>query len=166
MKEELVSVYVSEDGKRFFSKEACEKYEKDCKEILSHMEFFEILDNPDLTETGNMQRRRYVAVYENNYVGHGLVMQMAFLENKGRCVGPGVMGTGLRETFEIYSSNKVRFIAAEDISGRGTADRIIISAKELEIFSIFDTYTWTPTESITNRSIKIVKEEDDIDLPF
>lgn len=151
MKEAQKTVYIAEDGREFISEQECEKYEKDCKDILRHIRFFTLDDHPDLTETGLMQRRRHVAVLDDNYEGHALLLQFALDENGGKCLGTGVMGCGKRSTFEISTSSREEFLAAEGISWGGRshkAERLVIADRDLEFFRNFGEYRFIPTDSI------------------
>lgn len=51
------TVYVANDGKEFFDKEECLKYEKFLDEVLSNIKYFSIYCSPDLTENGRIYER-------------------------------------------------------------------------------------------------------------
>lgn len=76
-KEITKTVYIAYDGKEFLSKEDCEKYEYFAKEILSHIKYFCIRCNPDLTETGNFTHKIYAAVFSKHYFYKDIAFEWA-----------------------------------------------------------------------------------------
>lgn len=87
-----ITVFEAEDGTCFDKKENCERYE----EQLKGVEFFNVLYNPDLTETGNFQSALYFAVYSRSGYNKAILRQYLQKVMGWDLVGPSVMGYGLQ----------------------------------------------------------------------
>ena len=64
-----VSVFIAKDGKEFLTEKECQDYENNVLERLNKINYFVVLYNADLTETGCFMCRNYVAV-EVSCSGH------------------------------------------------------------------------------------------------
>src|SRR3712207_8201088 len=60
------TIFKAFDGKIFASETECKEYEKQRKEFLDNLKFFEVRYSPDLTETGLFTKCLLVAVYSKS----------------------------------------------------------------------------------------------------
>jgi hypothetical protein len=56
MKQELKTVYITEDGKRFFSESEAKQHEQ----LMSNTKAYVVCYSPDLNETGNLGKIGYI----------------------------------------------------------------------------------------------------------
>lgn len=87
-----ITVFEALDGTCFDKKENCERYE----EQLRGVEFFKVLYNPELTETGKFMSTSYFAVYSKYGYNEAILQEYMRKETKRPIVGPSVMGYGLQ----------------------------------------------------------------------
>ena len=136
MKEITKTIYIADDGKEFLTKEDCEKYEKFVKETLSRIEYFCIRCNPDLTETGYIQHKIYVAVWSNHYFHYEIAFEWA-LRKFGHLLGEGVQGYGFQPQFSVSKSNKDEYDRCPPTEWEGSrlqSERVFLSPKILKGF--------------------------------
>lgn len=131
MKIEKRDVFIANDGKEFFDKAECDKYEK----IAGKVKFFKVSINPDLTETGRFVNRIYVAVYADCF--HKEIVFNHFIKEREGYLGVSVMGYGFQPKFEIYPCSREEYYKAEPTmwGGRPTKTcQILLSPIEIEGF--------------------------------
>ena len=103
MKEVLTTVYKSFDGKIFKSKEECEEYEESKREIKDNIRYFRVYYQPELTETGCLQRLMFVAVYSKL---NQLDVIINYCIKKFGYLGPSVQGYGFQKYFNIENISR------------------------------------------------------------
>lgn len=82
------TIFKAFDGKIFTSSSECERYEKQRKEFLDNLKFFEVNHSPDLNETGLFTEELLVAVY-SEYGHHAEVVNNYCIKKFGY-LGQGV----------------------------------------------------------------------------
>lgn len=92
-----ITVFEALDGTCFEKKENCERYE----DQLRSVEFFEVLYNPELTETGRFMSKSYFAVYSKYGYNEAILQEYMRKETNRPIVGPSVMGYGLQLHYYI-----------------------------------------------------------------
>ncbi len=128
-------VYISDDGKEFLSEEECKKYEIFVKEVLSHIRYYLVLCNPDLTETGCFQHKIYVAVWSYNFHKE-VVIEWAF-RKFGNYLGEGVQGYGFSPCFDVVESDKNKYETCAPTEWGGMelkSEKIFLSPKQVDSF--------------------------------
>ena len=97
------TIFKAFDGKIFTSSSECERYEKQRKEVLNNLKFFEVRYNPDLNETGLFTKELLVAVYSKDVMHKEIVNNYCI--KKFGYLGEGVQGWGFQTYFSIYPIN-------------------------------------------------------------
>ena len=92
------TIFKAFDGKIFTSESECKEYEKQRKEFLDNLKFFEVRCNPDLNETGLFTEVLLVAVY-SEYGYHAEIVNNYCIKKFGY-LGQGVQGW----RFQVYFS--------------------------------------------------------------
>jgi hypothetical protein len=92
-----ITVFEAEDGTCFENEEKCARYE----EQLRYIEFFKVLYNPDLTETGNLTSCGYFVVYSKYGCNKDILEQYLQKELDWDLIGTSVMGYGLQLHYHI-----------------------------------------------------------------
>lgn len=93
------TIFKAFDGKIFTSEAECKEYEKQRKEFLDNLKFFEVRYNPDLTETGIFTEELLVAVY-SEYGLHKAIVDNYCIKKFGY-LGQGVQGWRFQTYFSV-----------------------------------------------------------------
>ena len=130
------TVYIAKDGKEFFDKEKCKKYEK---EVLDKIQYYSIFYNFDYTEGRGFQSLVHVAVIPSRYDNAEVIAEKCAIDvlNEGIFAGEGCQGYGLQKTYFLHNSTKEAFENNEGVnwgcnSPHGT--QVFISEKAVEGF--------------------------------
>ena len=100
METKTKEVYISKDGREFLTEKECMEWEKMCNNIKS----FTVRHNPDLNETGLMQRNTVVTVYSTHGCHKDIVENWCVREKKYPILQESVQGWGFQRGFEISDS--------------------------------------------------------------
>lgn len=130
-------IYIAEDGREFFTEEECKKYEDFVKNTLSRIRYFRIMYCPDLTETGQYQRRIYVAVLTPKW--NVCQKEVAFewaLRKFGHYLMEGVQGYSFMPSFEIMPISSEEYEKEPDsrFSLVKERERVFLSPEPVEGF--------------------------------
>lgn len=128
------TIYVANDGKEFLTKEECEKHEEFVKETFSHIKYFCIYCEPDLTETGYFMHKIYVAVL-SNYLHKEIVTEWGM--RKFDYLGQDVQEHGFQLCFSVSEVSKEEYEKCPSTIWRGRdlkSERIFLSPKSVEGF--------------------------------
>ena len=117
-----ITVFEAEDGTCFDKKENCERYE----DQLRSVEFFEVLYNPDLTQTGDFRSALYFVVYSRSGYNKAILEQYLRKVMDWDLIGPSVMGYGVQLHYFITD------ITRNDID---TKNLTVLSPVELDWYS-------------------------------
>ena len=124
------TIFKAFDGKIFTSSSECERYEKQRKEFLNNLKFFEVRCNPDLNETGLFTEVLLVAVYSKYF--HKEIVNNYCIKKFGY-LGEGVQGWGFQTCFSISPINFETY--SEGILGyESHPKKILLSPIELDEF--------------------------------
>lgn len=93
------TIFKAFDGKIFTSSSECERYEKQRKEFLDNLKFFEVNHSPDLNETGLFTEKLLVAVY-SEYGHHAEIVNNYCIKRFGY-LGQGVQGWRFQTYFNV-----------------------------------------------------------------
>lgn len=129
------TVFKAFDGKIFKSKGECEKYEFSKKEIEENIKYFKVYYQPELTETGCLQRLMFVAVYSKIFLHFDIITNYCI--KKFGYLGPSVQGYGFQKHFMIENISRDTFYhkITNPYSKAIVAPRfLILSPKKLEDF--------------------------------
>lgn len=137
------TIYEAFDGKIFTSSSKCERYEKQRKEFLDNLKFFEVNHSPDLNETGLFTEKLLVAVY-SEYGYHAEIVNNYCIKKFGY-LGQGVQGW----RFQVYFSYRpIDFEAyskgiLEDWRGyESHPKKIILSPTKLDEFKDIERFDY------------------------
>ena len=129
------TIFKAFDGKIFTSEAECKEYEKQRKEFLDNLKFFEVRCDPDLTETGLFTKKLLVAVYSE--YGHHAEIVNNYCINKFGYLGQGVQGWRFQTYFSVYPTDFETYSKGilEDWRGDECHPRkILLSPIELDEF--------------------------------
>lgn len=128
-------IFKSFDGKIFTSEKDCKEYEKQRKEFLNNLKFFEIRYSPDLIETGNFTKCLFAAVYSESGFNKEIVINYCI--KKFGYLGESVQGHRFQPYFDVYPINFEKFIKGIVEDWRGNKrhiKKIYLSPTELDDF--------------------------------
>lgn len=131
------TVYITNDGKEFLTKEDCEKHETFVERILSRIKYFCIRCHPDLTETGNFQHKIYVAVFSKNGIFSKEIAFQWALKKFGTYLGESVMGYGFQPHFNVSEVSKEEYEECSATVWGGTplkSEKIFLSPEPIQGF--------------------------------
>lgn len=129
-----VTIFKAFDGKIFTSSSECERYEKQKKEFLDNLKFFEVRCNPDLTETGLFTEELLVAVY-SEYGLHKEIVNNYCIKKFGY-LGVGVQGWRFQTYFGVYPTDFETYSKGilEHWNYESHPKKILLSPTELDEF--------------------------------
>lgn len=137
MKKITKTIYIANDGKEFLTKEDCEKHETFVEKILSCIKYFCVRCHPDLTETGNFQRKIYVAVFSKNGIFSKEIAFQWALKKFGTYLGESVMGYGFQPHFNVSEVSKEEYEECSATVWGGTplkSEKIFLSPEPVDGF--------------------------------
>ena len=129
------TIFKAFDGKIFTSESECKKYEKQRKEFLNNLKFFEVSYCPDLNETGFFTKELLVAVY-SEYGYHAEIVNNYCIKKFGY-LGVGVQGWRFQIYFGFHQIDFETFSKGiiEDWRGyESHPKKILLSPIELDEF--------------------------------
>lgn len=129
------TIFKSFDGKIFASETECKEYEKQRKEFLDNLKFFEVRCSPDLTETGLFTNILLVAVYSKDGWHKEIVNNYCI--KKFGYLGESVQGHRFQTYFDVYPTNFETYSKGilEDWRGdKCHPKKILLSPTELDEF--------------------------------
>ena len=94
------TIFKSFDGEIFTSEKECKECEKQRKEFLNNLKFFEVKYSPDLNETGLFTKCLFVAVYSESGFNKEIVINYCI--KKFGYLGEGVQGHRFQTYFDVY----------------------------------------------------------------
>ena len=125
------TIFKAFDGKIFTSSSECERYEKQRKEFLNNLKFFEVRYNPDLNEAGLFTKELLVAVYSKDVMHKEIVNNYCI--KKFGYLGEGVQGWGFQTYFSIYPINFETY-SSGILGYEFRSKKILLSPIELDEF--------------------------------
>lgn len=137
MKKITKTIYIANDGKEFLTEEDCKKHETFVEKILSRIKYFCVRCRPDLTETGNFQRKIYVAVFSKNGIFSKEIAFQWALKKFGTYLGESVMGYGFQPHFNVSEVSKEEYEECSATVWGGTplkSEKIFLSPEPVEGF--------------------------------
>lgn len=137
------TIFKAFDGKIFTSEAECKKYEKQRKEFLDNLKFFEVRCNPDLNETGLFTEELLVAVY-SEYGWHGEIVHNYCIKKFGY-LGQGVQGWRFQTYFSVRPTDFETFSKGILENWRGYEShpkKILLSPTELEEFKDIERFDY------------------------
>lgn len=137
------TIFKAFDGKIFTSSSECERYEKQRKEYLDKLKFFEVSHSPDLNETGLFTEELLVAVY-SEYGLHGEIVHNYCIKKFGY-LGQGVQGWRFQTYFSVHPIDFETFSKGilEDWRGyESYPKKILLSPIELDEFKDIERFDY------------------------
>ena len=132
-------IYRAVDGTEFTSEDACSSYEN---KFAKHLDYFRILYNPDLCETGQFQNKLYVAVYnELPYATSRELVEQYAITQIGTPLMRGVQGYGICSRYIIADVEKEEFDRCEKVRWcNGSSKQVLLSQKYIPGFDDIENY--------------------------
>lgn len=137
------TIFKSFDGEIFTSEKECKEYEKQRKEFLNNLKFFEVKYSPDLSETGLFTKSLFVAVYSENGWNKEIVINYCI--KKFGYLGESVQGHKFQTYFDVFPINFEKYTNGiiEDWCGnKRQTKKIYLSPTELDEFKGVERYDY------------------------
>jgi hypothetical protein len=115
MKTKTQKIYIAEDGKEFIDKVECEKHDSKLKEEEKTVTFWQIVNQPDLTEGRGHYGLIYVKVKVGEYDSPLIFLQDYCVRTFGRPIA-FVQGCSPMTNWIITQSDKFKYYAGGKIS--------------------------------------------------
>lgn len=124
------TIFKAFDGKIFTSETECKEYEKQRKEFLDNLKFYEVRCNPDLNETGLFTEVWLVVVYSKYF--HKEIVNNYCIKKFGY-LGEGVQGWGFQTYFSVSPINFETYTKGL-LGYESHPKKILLSPTELDEF--------------------------------
>ena len=128
------TIFKAFDGNIFTSEAECKRYERQRKEYLNNLKFYEVRCNPDLiNETGLFTEVLLVAVYSEYF--HKEIVNNYCIKKFGY-LGEGVQGWRFQTYFSVYPTDFETYSKGmlEDWNCESHPKKILLSPTELDEF--------------------------------
>lgn len=131
----IKDIYIAEDGREFLTEEDCEKYEDFVKNTLSRIQYFRIMCDPDLTETGHYQCQINVAVLGSKWNEYQKEVAFEWALRRFRpYLMEGVQGYGFMPSFVIIPISGEEYKKEPSSRFSPAKERVFLSPEPVEGF--------------------------------